>query len=572
MTSTLTVPGQLEDWTFTAPDGVTMTESPDGHLNIAIDYTLADFDGQANGGSLINITATEPIAIDPSGTPNNNFDVGLEQALTMEITNDTGFPISGYEIGLENQGGEPTDVTDTHPHYAHFHAVTMQSLVDQATGQPNATIQLFAPGGAGAFGPEGNDPAPEGIDAPNGIIAPGATEDLVGGALDGGVVLHSEDDTPGPDGGNFTLFFVPSNLVGFKPLSGSDPTDPTAVVVGAFSPFTKFGLFDVNSTETITATLTTPYGTPQIVGNTNGGTLSGSGSTFTITGTASQIQTIINDLSINATHAGSITLAVNDASGTQVFSETITINPGVVAGSDTVDRPSAPLTKGQTVTPFAKAIVTDTAPTETLNVTIAVPAGYSTSSKTTLSGTAAQITTFLNSFSATAQGKGPGTITATVTNPDDSNKVGATFSFDGTAPGGSQLLPPTSAQITMLSTDTIQFYNDQKGNVSTAADASKLTGDLTGLSIDKPTLAQLLAAALQNDAGSNAGTLGTDLTDVLYGTINSDLHSQSANLSADLTAMIKETVAVGGTYHSLLGSESPAAALAQTVSQYHLTG
>ena len=78
-----------------------------------------------------------------------------------------------------------------------------------------------------------------------------------------------------------------------------------------------------------------------------------------------------------------------------------------------------------------------------------------------------------------------------------------------------------------------------RGGASPAGDASKLTGDLTGLSIDKSTLGQLLAAAFQNDAGSNAGTLGADLRPSSMLPNNSDLRSQSDNSSADLTAMIK---------------------------------
>jgi hypothetical protein len=72
-------------------------------------------------------------------------------------------------------------------------------------------------------------------------------------------------------------------------------------------------------------------------------------------------------------------------------------------------------------------------------------------------------------------------------------------------------------------------------------------------------LQQLFASALQNDTGSNASSLATDLTNIYDGTINGDLKSQSPNLGTDLTTMMQETAAVGGTYHGLTATESASA-------------
>lgn len=249
---------------------------------------------------------------------------------------------------------------------------------------------------------------------------------------------------------------------------------------------------------------------------------------------------------------------------------------GVVSVSDTTDPTSASVTKNQTVTPFAHLNVSDTVPTETISAQVTVSSGYSTSSSTTITGTAAQVQSALDGFTARALTKGPGKITVAVSDPNLSGagagKVVGSFTFNGTSPGGSGLVSPTADQITTLTNDTIQFYSDQKSGASTAGDATNMVNDLTGLSIDKPTLAQLLTAALQGDAPTNADKLGSYLANVFYGSINGDTHSQSSALSGDLTSTIKETVAVGGTYNGLAATELAATALAQTVSQYHLSG
>jgi hypothetical protein len=210
-------------------------------------------------------------------------------------------------------------------------------------------------------------------------------------------------------------------------------------------------------------------------------------------------------------------------------------------------------------------------------VTISVASGYEPLSATFFTGTAAQVQSFLDSFAAKTAHNGPGQIAASFTDGSSSSsgtgggKVLATLTFNGTARGGSGLQSPTTAQIGTLSNDTMTFYNDQKSAASTSGDVTQLTNDLSGLVLSKSDLAQLLTAALQGDAGADAGTLGSDLANVFYGAINGDTHSQSSNLGADLTSMIKKAVAVGGTYAGLAATESAATALAQMVSQYHLT-
>ena len=146
---------------------------------------------------------------------------GLKIPTTIDIKNDLGVPINGYSFFETNLGlsstNFPQDLANAHPDdYAHFHSLTRASLIDKATGTPNATLTLFDPNfGPGAFGGAGAEP---GVPAPNfisasGTILPGATEALVGSNPDGTFTVHSED-TPGPTGGSFVLAFFPQDTIG----------------------------------------------------------------------------------------------------------------------------------------------------------------------------------------------------------------------------------------------------------------------------------------------------------------------------------------------------------------------
>jgi hypothetical protein len=92
---------------------------------------------------------------------------------------------------------------------------------------PNFGPAVFGPPTAGGA-------APSFISAA-GTIAPGATEELRGGNADGTFTLHSED-TPGPNGGSFTLALYAQNTIG-APVAPSASTVrlfPTGVItVGA---------------------------------------------------------------------------------------------------------------------------------------------------------------------------------------------------------------------------------------------------------------------------------------------------------------------------------------------------
>ena len=230
-------PGDV--WTVTAPPGVTVTPTDDPKtglttaLNIDIDYSYADLNGagQPNstipGSKIVELSFTGPVD-DPTGmpvVPGGQYP-GLIAPTTIEVTNDTGVPISGYTYNLiDNRvtlGSEPMDTSgqDAHPDdYAHFHNVTDTSLVNTADDTFNAAVSVVDPyGNPAAFGPPdvGPLPAPSTILA-QGTIQPGATEYLFG-ADSGGVTLHSED-TPGPHGGNFVMDIFPQSIVGTPPPS-----------------------------------------------------------------------------------------------------------------------------------------------------------------------------------------------------------------------------------------------------------------------------------------------------------------------------------------------------------------
>ena len=209
-------------WTVTAPDGVTIDPTVDANgiatgLNIEIDYASPDLDP-------VKIEFVGP-ATDPNGQPTiPNFYPGLVLDTTsIEVKNDltgpAGGAIDGYRFQLSNYSAgtitPPQDTTGIDPHpddYAHFHNLSAASLTD-SDGTSNATIRVTDPNGDPAtFGPAGYSslPAPSFISA-SGTIAAGATERLGGIGPSDTFVLHSED-TPGPDGGNFILQFIPLKL------------------------------------------------------------------------------------------------------------------------------------------------------------------------------------------------------------------------------------------------------------------------------------------------------------------------------------------------------------------------
>jgi hypothetical protein len=145
---------------------------------------------------------------------------------------------------------------------------------------------------------------------------------------------------------------------------------------------------------------------------------------------------------------------------------------------------------------------------------------------------------------------------------------------DGTAPGGLGEPHPPPPNIPELTVDVMRFYNDvqlNQMNPDIGLDLSRVVTDLSGGPISKPALAQVLTAALARDAGSNAGTLAHDLTNIYFGHIVADQGTQSPKLAEDVLNMMDETVAVGSTYHGLAATESASEALAQTVAQFKLS-
>ena len=130
-------------------------------LNIDIDYSYADLNGagQPNstipGSKIVELSFTGPVD-DPTGmpvVPGGQYP-GLIAPTTIEVTNDTGVPISGYTYNLiDNRvtlGSEPMDTSgqDAHPDdYAHFHNVTDTSLVNTADDTFNAAVSVVDPYG-----------------------------------------------------------------------------------------------------------------------------------------------------------------------------------------------------------------------------------------------------------------------------------------------------------------------------------------------------------------------------------------------------------------------------------------
>jgi hypothetical protein len=212
-------------WIVDAPEGVTVTPTTDSSgiataLHISVDYDYNDFTDPKTG-SILGINFLGPTT-DPTGhaQPSQAYP-GLRIPTTIDIENDLGVPINGYSFFETNLGlsstNFPQDFANPHPDdYAHFHGLTTTSLIDKATGTPNATLTLYDPNFApGAFGQAGASP---GVPAPNfisasGTILPGATEELVGNNPGGTFTVHSED-TPGPTGGSFVLAFFPQDTIG----------------------------------------------------------------------------------------------------------------------------------------------------------------------------------------------------------------------------------------------------------------------------------------------------------------------------------------------------------------------
>jgi hypothetical protein len=229
-------------WIVDAPTGVTVTPTTDSSgiataLHISIDYNYSDFTDPRTG-SILGINFLGP-STDPTGhaTPSQAYP-GLRMPTTIDIKNDLGVPINGYSFFETNLSlsstNFPQDLANPHPDdYAHFHGLTTTSLIDKATGTPNATLTLFDPNfGPAAFGQAGAEP---GVPAPNfisasGTILPGATESLVGNSAGGGITVHSED-TPGPTGGSFVLAFFPQATIG-APNPNRVTLPPGVTVVG----------------------------------------------------------------------------------------------------------------------------------------------------------------------------------------------------------------------------------------------------------------------------------------------------------------------------------------------------
>jgi hypothetical protein len=212
-------------WIVDAPAGVTVTPTTDSTgvataLHISIDYNYADFTNPQNG-SILGINFLGPVT-NPAGQaqPGQTYP-GLRIPTTIEVKNDLGVPINGYSFFETNLGlsssNFPQDFNNPHPDdYAHFHGLIPTSLIDKATGTPNATLTLldpnFQPAAFGQAGAEPGVPAPNFISA-SGTILPGATEELVGNSTGGTFTVHSED-TPGPTGGSFVLAFYPQDTIG----------------------------------------------------------------------------------------------------------------------------------------------------------------------------------------------------------------------------------------------------------------------------------------------------------------------------------------------------------------------
>lgn len=103
MTTTTFMDSGLLPWTVSAPAGVVVTPKLDNGvataLDISIDYTADHLNG---AGTLIPITFTGYPLFPLGHAPTSNETPGLELApTTIEVKNDSGVLITGYEIGVE---------------------------------------------------------------------------------------------------------------------------------------------------------------------------------------------------------------------------------------------------------------------------------------------------------------------------------------------------------------------------------------------------------------------------------------------------------------------------------------
>jgi len=218
-------------WDVDAPEGVSIafTQDPStGYTTgatIFIDYTYQQFIDPKTA-----IHFTGPVT-DPNGKiePGKSFP-GLVLQTTLALRNDLGVPITGMSLGLKNDSMLPgTDVNNPHPDdYAHFHQLVPTSVSDRLTGNVDSSIKLFAANlQPGVFGPPApNAPAPAFMDT-FGSIAPDAIWQVFGGNANGTFTLHSED-TPGPNGGGFTLSWFALDT------PNGDPVKPDANQVRVF--------------------------------------------------------------------------------------------------------------------------------------------------------------------------------------------------------------------------------------------------------------------------------------------------------------------------------------------------
>jgi hypothetical protein len=177
------------------------------------------------------------------------------------------------------------------------------------------------------------------------------------------------------------------------------------------------------------------------------------------------------------------------------------------------------------------------------------------------------VQTRIDAYAATKGSTSTSPMDFTLSVNDSKGATIKSFTVEDAASSGP--VAPTSGQVSTITADTIGFYNHKEHGLGTSADLSKLVTDYTGLAVPQPTLAQILAAALQSDCGSNAGVLAGDLAGRFASSINNDNMRGGSGLSSDINTMMSQTVQVGMTYRGLVAHESPTQALNQTIALYH---
>jgi len=155
----------INDWTFTHGDGVSIAPVTGG-IKITLDYGPEDFwmdQGTiTTGEGYFTIDVAEPTGREPVG----GQEFGLATNVLVEVKNNLGVPLSGFDLVL---GGYQRDPSAAHPIYAHWHNVTPANFGGAPLG---LTDPALYPAGAG----NGTDtlPVPSNITLTQ-AVAPGAS-------------------------------------------------------------------------------------------------------------------------------------------------------------------------------------------------------------------------------------------------------------------------------------------------------------------------------------------------------------------------------------------------------------